>query len=180
MSVNQVQSAVTARVWRAIAQSGLDVSGVSREDMNKLVDIVVDAALEEVDAQLTQVNQQDAAPTASSGEAESEEVVLWEGRPFLSLTVHYKITNERVRVTEGLLGKNREDIELVRIQDIDYQQTLAERAFSLGDIHIVSHDPSRPEVTLENIKDPHQVHEILRRAVLKAREKHGLYYREEM
>jgi hypothetical protein len=50
----------------------------------------------------------------------------------------------------------------------------------VGDIYIISHDPQHPEFTLENIKDPQGVHEILRRAVLKAREKYRLSYREEM
>jgi len=180
MGLNQIQTAVTAKVWQAVAQSGVDISGINREDLNKLVDLVVIAALEEVDGQLMQVNAQSPAQAPLSGEADPEEVVLWEGRPFLSLVTYYIITNERVRITEGLLGKAREDIDLVRIQDIDFTQTLTERALNIGDIHVVSHDPSRPEVTLANVKDPHQVHEILRRAVMKAREKYGLHYREEM
>jgi hypothetical protein len=51
---------------------------------------------------------------------------------------------------------------------------------NLGDITIRSNDLSHPEVILRNIKDPIAVHEILRRAVLKARERFGLTFREEM
>jgi uncharacterized membrane protein YdbT with pleckstrin-like domain len=108
------------------------------------------------------------------------EKVLWEGRPFLSLSVHYRITNERVRITEGMLGKDREDIELVRVQDIDMTQGLTERMLGIGDIHIRSHDRSNPDVTLNNVSNPTEVHEILRRAVLKARKKYNVSFREEM
>jgi hypothetical protein len=80
----------------------------------------------------------------------------------------------------GLLGKEREDVELIRIQDMDQRQTLRERFMNVGDIYIRSHDPSHPHIILNNVRDPQQVHEILRRAVLDARSKHGLYYREEM
>jgi uncharacterized membrane protein YdbT with pleckstrin-like domain len=108
------------------------------------------------------------------------EKVLWEGRPFLSLSVHYRITSERVRITEGMLGKDREDIELVRVQDIDLTQGLTERMLGIGDIHIRSHDKSNPSVTLNNVSNPTQVHEILRRAMLKARKKYNVSFREEM
>jgi uncharacterized membrane protein YdbT with pleckstrin-like domain len=79
-----------------------------------------------------------------------------------------------------LLSKARRDIELVRIQDIDHHQILTERTLNIGDVTISSHDPSDPQVTLNNIRDPSQVHEILRRAMLKARKKYNVSFREEM
>jgi len=69
---------------------------------------------------------------------------------------------------------------LNRIQDIDQKQTLKERLLSVGDITILSHDSSHPEIIFNDIKEPQEVHEILRRAILSARKKHGLRYREEM
>ena len=178
MSVNQLHATIAANVWKAIAQSHIDISGMDREDVDKLVDLVVDAALEEVDAQLDQLNIQ---PEALPDNLEDDdEEILWEGRPFMSLTVTYMITSERIRISEGLLGKERTDIELVRVQSMDHKQSLTDRAINVGDIYITSHDPHRPTLTLENIKDPQAVHEILRRAVLKAREKYRLSYREEM
>ena len=111
---------------------------------------------------------------------DEKEDILWEGRPFLSISLHYTITDERIRVTEGFLGKARENVELIRIQDVDYSQTFSERILNLGDINVRSHDSSNPLITLKNIKDPEQVYEILRRAVLHARKKHNFTYREEM
>jgi len=63
---------------------------------------------------------------------------------------------------------------------MDYSQTVSERILNLGDISIRSHDPSNPLIVLRNIPDPEAVYEILRRAVLSARKKHGFMYREEM
>jgi hypothetical protein len=182
MSINQVQTAVTAKVWQEIAQSGIDVSNIEREDLNKLVGLVVDAALAEVDVQLEQLNQSTPAQALEplADPTDDDEDVLWQGRPLLSFTVVYMITDERIRVIEGLLGKERTDIELVRVQSMDHKQSLTERALNVGDIYITSSDPIKPNITLENVKNPQQVHEILRRAVLKAREKYRLSYREEM
>ncbi len=185
MSINEVRSAVTAKVWREITNSGIDVSAIDRADMDKLVVLVVDASLTEVDAQMEALN----ADARSGGtniilpdtvKGTGEEKILWEGRPFLSLVTNYIVTNQRVRIIQGLIGKNYEDTELVRVQDVDFKQSIAERAMNLGDIFIRSHDPSNPEVILRNVQNPKDVHEILRRAVIQARKDYGLRYREEM
>ena len=182
MSVTETRAKVKAALWQAVAQSKVDVSALPQTEMDKLVEAMTESVLREIDDVLGAASGKPAsAPVASVDDDEDEvEKILWEGRPFLSLRIYYQITSERVRITEGLLGKEREDIELVRIQDIDHDQGMTERVFNIGDIHIRSHDASRPAVVLNNVSNPEEVHEILRRAVLKARKKHGMSYREEM
>lgn len=181
MSINETQIRIKARVWQALAQSGLDISSLDKNTLDSFVEIVTDAALIEIDKELESSSEQPFSESSLDSLLDDhKEDVLWEGRPFLSITLHYTITDERIRITEGFLGKARENIELVRIQDLDYSQTLSERILNLGDIHIRSHDPSHPEAVLKNIKDPEEVYEILRRAVLSARKKHNFTYREEM
>ena len=41
-------------------------------------------------------------------------------------------------------------------------------------------DASRPEVILRNVADPEGVHEIIRRAWLDARKRHGVQFRDQM
>jgi hypothetical protein len=180
MSVNEMQAHVKARVWRAIAQTNLDISALDKATLEALVDLVTEAALLEADEAMDKAITRQQPKAAAPATGDDEEKVLWEGRPFLSLTLHYLITSERVRVTEGLLGKAREDVELIRIQDIDFSQTFSERLINVGDVIIRSHDPSHPRVELKNVKDPSAVHEILRRAMLNARKRHNFAYREEM
>jgi hypothetical protein len=181
MSLPELRAKIKAGIWQAVAQSGTDVSAISQADMDRLISAITEGVLKEMDDFLGQVSGQPASTNVASDEGEHEaEKVLWEGRPFLSLSTHYKITSERVRITEGLLGKDREDIELVRVQDIDITQSLTERALNIGDIHIRSHDKSRPEVILNNVSTPLEVHELLRRAIQKARKKYNVTYREEM
>jgi hypothetical protein len=180
MLVNEIQAKVKAALWKGVARSGVNVSSISPEDMDKLVSTMTDDVLHEIDEILGEVSGKKSARTMMVDDDDDAEQVLWEGRPFLSLRHYYQITTERVRISEGLLGKEREDVELVRIQDIDHKQSLTERALNMGDIFIISHDASKPEAILRNVTDPQAVHEILRRAVLKARKKHGMSYREEM
>lgn len=184
MTPNEARSRIKARAWKAIVHEQLDLGALPRPTLEKLVDVITDAALLEIDEELAEttrsLRQPAPAPTAAPSNDDDVEKVLWEGRPFLSIGTQYIITNERVRIIEGVLGKDREDIELVRVQDIDQSQTVGERMLGLGDITIHSHDRSRPQFTLRNVKNPQEVHEILRKAILKAREKYRFTYREEM
>lgn len=183
MSLAQVEARLKASIWQAVAQSGVDTAGLPEGEMAKLVEAITDGVLKEVDEIFSEASGRPASMAAtevSPDQADDAERLLWEGRPFLSLTVYYQVTNERIRISEGLLGKEREDIELVRVQDVDYKQSLTERMLNIGDVYIRSHDPSHPEVVLNNVSNPAEVHEIVRRAVLKARQKYNLSYREEM
>lgn len=190
MSLEETKARIKAQVSQAMAKSKLDLSPLSKETREQLIDIVAQAALLEIDdhmGQTAKANKAAAEAVANANLAvaqalddDGKEEILWEGRPFMSLSVMYRITDERVRITEGLLSKNREDIELARIKDIDQHQNLSERLLDLGDITIISHDSSQPTIVLRNIKDPQGVHEILRRAILNARKKFGVVYREQI
>jgi hypothetical protein len=179
MSIDQTRAAITGRIWQAIAQSGVDTSPIPKDQLDKLVGAIADSVLHAVNEMLDDVGAP--APAAESGAATpAGEQVLWEGRPFLSLTEHYRVTTERVRVTKGLLGRDREDIELFRIQDIDHSQGITERMLNIGDITLRSADASQPEVVLRNIPNPEQVHEIIRRAMLDARQRHRVGFRDQL
>ena len=180
MKLNEAHARVKARIWQAIAQSKLDFKTIPQAQLEELIELTTAAALTEIDEELGEELGVISASESKSSGAGSDEKMLWEGRPFLSLTTRYVITNERLRIFEGLLGKDRLDIELIRIQDYDQKQSMTERMMNVGDIVISSHDPSSPKITLNNVRDPQTVHEILRRAVLESRKKHKLYYREEM
>ena len=116
---------------------------------------------------------------ASAGPLEKEEL-LWSGRPYLSIGVRYELTNQRVRLIRGLLGRSYHEIELVRVRDTSVTQHLGERALNVGDITITSTDPSHPEFTLHNVKDPMEVREMIRKATMQEKQRRGLHYREEM
>ena len=184
MSIDQPKTKVVARIWQSIAQSGVSVSSIPEDQLNTLVSAIADGVLVAVDELLddTGLPSRQYAEQAlnSSLRTDEEEQVLWEGRPFLSLATFYQITNQRVRIVYGLLGKERDDIELIRIQDLDLDQSLGERFLNVGDILIKSSDPSLPEVTLNNVRFVTDVHEILRRAMLDARKKYRYSVQEEM
>lgn len=181
-SLEESKEKIVGRVWQSMAQSGVQLNAIPPEQLQVLVNSIADGVLLALDEMLDDVGlpPRSAEAAVAAGADRPDEGVLWQGRPLLSLIEHYTITSQRLRVTRGLLGKEREDIELVRIQDIDHKQTLGERALNIGDITVRSSDPSHPEVVLRNVIDPQQVHEIMRRAMLEARRRHRFSFQEEM
>ncbi len=183
MTIKEAQARIKARVWQSVAQADLNLSALDKTTLENFVDLVTEAALLEIDNELDLsqlATKSAAAEVAEEEDDEFGEKVLWEGRPLLSLVLNYTITSERIKITSGLLGKAHENVELIRVQDVDHSQTFGERVLKIGDITIRSHDPSHPEIVLRNIQDPGSVYEILRRAVLDARKRHNFSYREEM
>jgi hypothetical protein len=79
-----------------------------------------------------------------------------------------------------MLSRGVENFELIRVQDIDLSQGVSDRLFNVGDITIRGHDTSDSRIVLRNIPKPEEVYEILRRAWLEARKRHGLQFRETM
>jgi hypothetical protein len=182
MSAKQSKDRIQASIWKAIAKSEIDLTSVSKEDLDDLVNIVADAAILELDDEINESESSDEAAVKQyyPTDDDDEEQVLWKGRPILSISDHYLITNERVRLIHGILGKDRQDIELIRIQDVDITQTIRERALNVGDLIINSHDRSAPTVVLNNIRNPETTHQLLRRAIQDARNKHNITFQEEM
>lgn len=180
MSINEADARIRAKIWQAIAESELNIEQMDKEKVASMVQHISEAVLQEMDAVLGLSLDSEKINEVEAALSDEDEDVLWEGRPFLSLTLYYRITDERILIREGLFGKTTENIELIRIQDIAHKQSFGERMLNVGDVIIKSHDSTHPSFELKNVHNPKEVHEILRRAVLRARKKHNFTYREEM
>ena len=119
-----------------------------------------------------------------------QEITLWEGQPDSLMdkaktaakvnTTYYTITNQRVIVKSGLIGKKQEEIELYKIQDYKVSQSISERLLNIGDLTIISSDSSAPTIVLNNIKNPNDVKEMLRKAILDRKKEMNVTYRDIM
>lgn len=178
MSIDQIRTRVTSHIWRAIAQSEVDLKSIPQDEQEKLVRKIADSMLLTFDSLITE--EVKASQPDTSPQDLDDEIILWVGRPFLSLVESYIITSERIKIITGLVSRHVENYELIRIQDIDFKQNVGERVFGLGDINIAGQDPSDPLITLRNIAKPEEVYELLRRAWLDARKRYGLQFREFM
>ena len=177
MSIDKLRAQVIGSIWQAIAQSGVDLSSVSQDQQEIIVSKIADGVMVTMDAIM---GDEMPLTTMEDEVDELDERVLWKGRPFLSLVENYTITSERLKITTGLVSRNVENFELIRIQDIDFKQGMGDRMVGIGDINIRGHDPSNPDILLRNVSKPEEVYEILRKAWLDARKRHGLQFREYM
>lgn len=180
MQRNELRSAVTGQFYQSLAESGVEITAIPQAQLQAIVNALSDAML----AGLGAVDDQDLVRAqgvhTASDNADDEEVLLWSGRPYLSIGIRYELTNQRLRVIRGLFGREFEEIELVRVRDTSVSQHLGERALDVGDVTIVSNDPQQPQYVLHNIKNPVNVREIIRKATLSEKERRNLAYREEM
>jgi hypothetical protein len=137
MSIDKLRAQVIGSIWQAIAQSGVDLSSVSQDQQEKIVSKIADGVMVTMDA----IMGDEMPLTTTEDEVdELDESVLWKGRPFLSLVENYTITSERLKITTGLVSRNVENFELIRIQDIDFKQGMGDRMVGIGDINIRGHE----------------------------------------
>jgi uncharacterized membrane protein YdbT with pleckstrin-like domain len=83
----------------------------------------------------------------------------------------YEVTTERIRVTNGLVTRRTDELELYRVKDTTLIEPLFLRMFSLGDIEIATHDVSTPIVRLEAIKGARALREEMRKSIEDCRDK---------
>lgn len=206
MQRDDIRKIIHEQFYNSLATSGIQITAIPADQLNVLVGAMADsifaaiAAVEqENDSPIPQAIPQPIAaqpvtqiqvpnrpftpdsPNYTSTPTEhAEEIRLWQGRPYLSIGLRYELTSQRLRIYRGILGNRIEEIELIRVKDSRVVQNMGERMLNIGDITIVSADPTTPELVLNNIHDPVEVRELFRKAIMNEKARRGLYYREDI
>jgi uncharacterized membrane protein YdbT with pleckstrin-like domain len=92
----------------------------------------------------------------------------------------YELTTERIKITQGMLSKKVEEIDLTRIKDIKMEQSLGQRALGIGNVEVITTDPTAPVFTLEDVSEPQKVKETIRVAVREEKQRRRVTFREEV
>ena len=74
----------------------------------------------------------------------------------------YTITNQRVMIERGILSKSLSEIDLRYIDETEFFQRFMDRLLGVGNVVLISSDKVFPQTTLQNIKDPRGVRELIR------------------
>lgn len=77
----------------------------------------------------------------------------------------YELTNERLRMYEGVLNQKINELELYRVKDTTMDRPFWLRIFGLSTLHLDTSDRSHPKVSIEAISDAMNLREILRKQV---------------
>ena len=92
----------------------------------------------------------------------------------------YRLTDDKLIVSTGLLSINEEEIRLYRIMDVTLKRSFGERLWGLGTIHLCSSDKTTPEIDIKRIRQSSDVKELLSDMVEAARTKNRVSAREFM
>src|SRR6185503_16201258 len=81
------------------------------------------------------------------------------------LSLRYRLTNHRLFTERGILSRQHDEIELIRVDDISVHQNLLQRLFGVGTVTVLSTDTSSPQLRMEGIARPIELKELLRSQV---------------
>jgi membrane protein YdbS with pleckstrin-like domain len=84
----------------------------------------------------------------------------------------------RIDTEVGVLSKEITTVELFRITDMDFKQSLFERVLGIGTIKISSTDPKTPELVLYQIPKARRVHKYLQDQIPVATKQRGAVFYE--
>jgi len=77
----------------------------------------------------------------------------------------YELTNERMRVYEGVLNQTINEVELYRVKDTRIQKPIWLRVFGLSTVVLDTSDRNLPELDLEAVRDGMGLRENIRKYV---------------
>jgi len=108
---------------------------------------------------------------------------IWKDRkrPIFGLPLsftRYRLTEEKLIVTTGILSTKEEEVQLYRIMDLTLHRSIWQRMFGVGTIHCCSGDKTTPEFDIKDIKRPAEVKELLSKNIEEQREKKRVSGRE--
>lgn len=84
-------------------------------------------------------------------------------------TTKYKVTNRRVESERGVISKDVDSLELWRVLDVRYNQSIIDRILGNATITLIGTDQTDPELHLHGLPDHRKLFESLRDAVQAAR-----------
>jgi uncharacterized membrane protein YdbT with pleckstrin-like domain len=86
-----------------------------------------------------------------------------------SLSTHYEISSQRVRVERGIFSKVKESVELFRVDHFDVLKPLGMRLAGQCMLHLRSSDAGFPSVLIYGVEDLEQLGDQLRECALQER-----------
>lgn len=85
----------------------------------------------------------------------------------------YELTDQRLLITTGILGRQRREIELRRVQDFAVREPFWLRLVGLGDLAIFTADRATGDLVLHALHDPKQLDVQVRQIVRTAQASAG-------
>lgn len=89
-------------------------------------------------------------------------------------SLRYRITNYRIDYEKGIFGKRIDTLELWHVEDIRFEQSFFDRIMGVGDITVVSHDDTTPQLKIVGVPNPRPLFETLKQRVIAVKRQRGV------
>jgi uncharacterized membrane protein YdbT with pleckstrin-like domain len=89
--------------------------------------------------------------------------------------IRYRLTNQRFFIEKGILRRVTDRVEVIDIDDMQYEQNLIERLFDVGSLTLTSSDRDLPRFWLQGIEHVTHVADLIDQARRAERNRRGLY-----
>ncbi|HEY1205203.1 MAG: PH domain-containing protein [Bryobacteraceae bacterium] len=93
---------------------------------------------------------------------------------FKSVSTHYQITTQRIKLERGLLSKLQESLELFRIDHFELHKPLGMRLVGQGSLHLFSSDAELENFYIYGVPNLEALADTLRNCQLRERSRRGL------
>jgi uncharacterized membrane protein YdbT with pleckstrin-like domain len=95
-------------------------------------------------------------------------------------SIKYRMSNQRIFVTYGLVNKRTDEVELEKYKDIFVNQDFWDHIVGCGDIEVVTSDVTNPTIRIIDVADPIGKKESIRTAARERKSVLGITRREEL
>jgi len=93
---------------------------------------------------------------------------------FKSLSTHYEITNQRIKLERGLFSKLQESLELFRIDHFELHKPFGMRLLGQSSLHVFSSDAELKNFFIYGVPNLEALADMLRTCQLRERSRRGL------
>jgi uncharacterized membrane protein YdbT with pleckstrin-like domain len=89
-------------------------------------------------------------------------------------STRWKLTSRRIETERGLLSKRIDTLELWRVRDVEFTQSLVERMAGVARLTVTAHDGSLPVLEVRGVPGDRAVYDRLMNALMLARQQRGI------
>jgi hypothetical protein len=173
MNKDDFRDKYTQAFYQSLEEGKIEISALPAAQLQALCRASAEAAFAAInaigDGQLAK---------AAAGDEHDEEVTIWTAKSELTLGLRYELTSQRLRIFQGMLGRTLHEVDLVTVREAKLTQHIGERLVNIGDIILITTSAEHPEVRIENVKNPMDVREMIRKAYMAEQKRRGLKFQD--
>jgi uncharacterized membrane protein YdbT with pleckstrin-like domain len=86
----------------------------------------------------------------------------------------YEVTNQRIRIRQGVFSRRTDSMELYRVKDASFVQPFVMRLVGIGNVELETSDVTTPVLWIRGVPDADSLREKILKAVDAVRDRKGV------